>query len=535
MASRSALIWGAIIVVIIAVIAGILVAQHRGGAGTTTMQPSPSPTQATTTPTQTTTSTPTTHTSSPTKTATGAQTTTITKTTPPPATTKTTTTTTKCKKWITITVLTRHPADIQSTARKMFLSSSIAKQFCIKDVRFVALPAGFWPEVIKRRHIDVAWGGGPTLFDTLFLNGLLRPLQTKLALEAAAQIPDTIAGGMPLKRIKNGKIYWVAAAIASFGFTVNKDVAKKLGFDLSKLKTWKDLASDELGLILVKTGQPALAIANPLMSTSNTRMYEIILQAYGWEEGWKILTLMAANAKIEQGSAIVRDDVINGVVMVGITIDFYGYTAHRLNPACYYVMPEGQTIVNGDPIAVTISTKYPEAAEAFVAWVLTDGQKIWLSPNVNRLPANPKVFDTPEGKKRPDLKQAYYQALHAKAMKFNDTLALETEYPMQLYFVATLVDMHDLLQQAWVALLKAYYIDHKIDRATFEKLKDKLAEPVEFVDPMTHKKTKFTIQEAIKINEELKKNMSLKEAYMNAWRTAARQKYLEVLKALGQG
>ncbi|WP_317895065.1 ABC transporter substrate-binding protein [Pyrofollis japonicus] len=528
MASRSVIVWTTIAVIVIAIIAGVLIASHRGGAPqtttATTSTPTPTPTQPATTTSPA--APPATTTSSPT-------------TTPKTTTTTTpqTTTTTKqaCKTWITLKVLTRHPADIQKKARDMFLKSDLAKKYCIKDVRFLALPAGFWPEAIKRQSIDVAWSGGPTLFDTLFMDGLLRPLQTKLALDAAAQVPDTIGGTMPLKRIKDGKIYWVSAAIASFGFTVNKDVAKKLGFDLSKLKTWRDLASDDLGLILVKTGQPALAIANPLQSTSNTRMYEIILQAYGWEEGWKVLTLMAANAKVEPGSAIVRDDVINGIVMVGITIDFYGYTAHLLNPACYYVMPQGETIVNGDPIAVTISTKHPEAAEAFVAWVLTQGQVIWLDPSINRLPANPKVFETPEGKKRPDLKQAYEQALHAKAMNFNDTLALMTEYPMQLYFVATLVDMHDLLQQAWVELLKAYYIDHSIDKATFEKLKAKLTDLVEFKDPVTGKMTKFTLQEAIRINEELKKNMNLKEAYMNAWREAARQKYLEVLKALGKG
>ncbi|HID41725.1 MAG TPA: ABC transporter substrate-binding protein, partial [Pyrodictium sp.] len=48
--------------------------------------------------------------------------------------------------------------------------------------------------------------------------------------------------------------------------------------------------------------------------------------------------MMSANARIEEGSALVRDDVINGNVMVGITIDFYGYTAEMLNPACKYIL-----------------------------------------------------------------------------------------------------------------------------------------------------------------------------------------------------
>ena len=456
-----------------------------------------------------------------------------------------------CKTWYVVHVLTRHPADIQEKAREAFLRSPLAKKYCIKDVVFVSLPAGFWEIQIKNKKADVGWGGGPTLFDTLFLDNLLAPLKTKTALDAAAQVPDTFAG-MPMKRVKNGKIYWVAAAIASFGFTVNTDVAKRLGFDVGKLRHWSDLASDDLGLLLVKTGAPQVAIANPLMSTSNTRMYEIILQAYGWENGWRNLTLMAANSLIEQGSAAVRDDVINGRVLVGITIDFYGYTAEKVNPACRYVLPQGETIVNGDPIAVTIGTRNQDAAEAFLAWVLTDGQAIWLDPSINRLPANPNVFKMPPDKlaeivgTTPQvmeqqvklLKAKYEQAMSAKTLKFNDSLALETETPMQLYFVAALVNNHDLLVRAWTRLLKAYYIEHRISKEKFLELKRKLTDLVTYKDPVTGKMVKFTLKDAIRVNrllqEALKKgNAQLRDEYVNAWSSAARAKYREVLDALG--
>ncbi|ABM79944.1 ABC transporter substrate-binding protein [Hyperthermus butylicus] len=440
--------------------------------------------------------------------------------------------TTECKEWIELTVLTRHPADIQEQARDLFLESDLAKRYCVKDITFIAVPPGLWQTFIEKQNIDVAWGGGPTLFDLLFKKGLLKPLETQIALEAASQVPDTFAG-QPLKRVKDGKVYWVAAAIASFGFTINTEVAQQLDYDVSKLKSWRDLASDDLGLILVQYNTPALAIADPTQSTSNTRIYEIILQTYGWDEGWRILTLMAANARIEQSSGLVRDDVIAGIVMVGITIDFYGYTAERINPACKYILPEGETIVNGDPIAVTISTKHPEAAEAFIAWVLTEGQKIWLSPEINRLPANPKVFETPEGQQRPDLRDAYYRAMQVKVIQFNDTLALEIETAMRQYFKATLVDEHQTLQQAWKRLLEAYYVEKKIDKATFEALKQKLTDTVEYKDPLTGEIVKFTLEDARRVNKILEQNPAVTEKYMSAWREAARQKYEEVLDALG--
>ncbi len=438
----------------------------------------------------------------------------------------------QCNHQVTLVILSRHPTDVLEKARDMFLKSNYAKEYCVKDLKFIQLPPGWWIEYIKSHAVDIAWGGGPTQFDLLFKFNLLRPLQTKMALQAAAQVPDVLAGS-PMKRIKDGKIYWVADAIASFGFTINRDVAAQLGFDWHQLKTWKDLASDKLGLLMLQVGVPVVGIADPTVSTSNTRMYEIILQAYGWKDGWATLTLLGANSKIYSGSSLVRDAVMNGEIMVGITIDFYGYTAHKENPVCIYVIPQGQTIVNGDPIAVTVSTKHPLAAEAFVAWALTDGQAIWLDPTINRLPANPHIFDTPIGKKRPDLYQAFKQILHAKSMRFNDTLALLYEDAMRLYFKATIVDLHDLLQQAWMKLLNAYYVEHRISKTQFENLKAELTSLPKFKDPITGKVTTFTIKYAIKASNEILKNPSLMDVLMNAWRNAARAKYMNVLSALG--
>jgi hypothetical protein len=230
----------------------------------------------------------------------------------------------------------------------------------------------------------------------------------------------------------------------------------------------------------------------------------------------------------------VRDAVILGDIAEGITIDFYGYTAMHQNPDCEYILPKGLTIVNADPIAIIKGTRYPVQAAAFVAWVLSEygGQQIWLDPNVNRLPINPDVFNTTQGKQRQDLLQAYKVATTTKGIPFNETLAGLTERPMQFYFKATLVNAHDDLQKAWAAIAKAY-IDGKIGEEQFNKLVNMLTEPFKFKDPVTGQMVTFTKDYAIKINKQIS-NPSIYQALMSECEDGARHMYQNAYQALQQ-
>ena len=259
-----------------------------------------------------------------------------------------------------------------------------------------------------------------------------------------------------------------------------------------------------------------------------------VLQAGTWRtEGWKILTLMAANSMIYQGSGDVRDAVIRGDIAVGITIDFYGYMAMNVNPDCQYVAPEGETIVNVDPIAIINSTKYPVHAAAFVAWVLSEfgGQQIWLDKEINRLPINPRTFDTQAGAQRQDLKQSFEELMSGSFINFNETLSALWVNSVVYYFKATLVNAHDDLQAVWAQIANAY-LQGKISNEWFNYLVNELAKPVSFKDPLTGTITAFTIDYAIKVSSEIARNSSLYQALMSAWESAAREKYRYVLSLL---
>ena len=505
-----------IVIVVIAVIGAVSVLMLRGPAAP--VQTTPAPTYTVTTPLTT-------------ATQTYQQTITqITDVVTGVTTTPTPQTTTQAQQGIVLRILSRHPTNILDMARNAFLKSDLAKRYGIVDIRTVVVDAAIWPDFIRRGNADVLWGGGPTLFDSLYINNLLAPLDSELVLSVARDIPDRI-GGSPMKRIgSDGKIYWIAAAISSFGITINNDVIKQ--FNLPVPSTWEDLGKPEYGTTLYMYKKPSVAIAQLSRSTSTTRMAEIILQAYGWEKGWEVLAYIAANSDIKPGSEDARNAVINGEVAAALTIDFYGYTAMNQNPATRYIVPEGATVINGDPIAMAYNTRYKEAAQAFIAWVLSpEGQKIWLDPSINRMPANPKVFDTPEGAKRPDLRNSYQQTLSLRSINFSDDEALSYEVAMQVYFDGAFVDPPSF-KLAWQALVAKLLRDKTITREKFQELATKyIGSLLEFVDPVSGQKIVFTKENAQKINA-LLKDQSLIDTYRAAIAKAAESRYQELLKIL---
>jgi ABC-type Fe3+ transport system substrate-binding protein len=343
-----------------------------------------------------------------------------------------------------------------------------------------------------------------------------------------SKIPEQIAGSETYKKDPEGNIRWIGASISSFGFTVNHDVLNR--YRVPKPLKWEDLAKPDYARYLPTT--PLIAIADPTMSTSNARIFEIILQAKGWEEGWRILTPLAANSIVYPGSGDARDAVIRGDVAIATTIDFYGYMAMNVNPSCEYIAPEGETIVSPEPIALLVTTKYPVHAAAFVAWVLSEfgGQQIWLDKEINRIPINPYVFDTPEGQERLDLKQAFEKIRETSSMLFNETLSTLWIDAVINYFKATLVDVHDELQYTWAEMAKAY-LEGNITRDHLEYLIGELSKPLTFTDPLTGEQVSFTLEYAVKIGKYMS-NKSIADALRDAWINGAKERYQYVRQLL---
>ncbi len=420
------------------------------------------------------------------------------------------------KKGVVLKIITRHASEIQEVTRERFLKTDIAKKYNIVDLQFYSPHVALWRDTILKQEPDVAWGGGPALFNELIRQGLLAPITDPDTLKEVENLPDKI-GGSEIKHYENGKLMWVAAAISSFGFSVNEPLLKKYG--LPEPKSWRDLASPEMAKILPK---PAISYARALTSTSHTRIYQIILQKYGWDEGWEILARMAANGRPYGGSVEALTAVETGETPIGIMIDFYGYGAQIEFPGLKYILPYNESIVNGDPIALLKTSKHPDAAQAFIKWVISvEGQKIWLHKKINRMPVRADVFDTPEGKERPDLKRAYEQTVNNIGIPFDEKLATEILFSLKYYFDSVYCDPHDQLVRTWAKLVKAYKAG-KLTEEQFKEFSRKLGSPLTWTED--GKEVTFTLEYAKQINEKLR-DTAFANKMQKIWRQAAVERY----------
>ena len=104
----------------------------------------------------------------------------------------------------------------------------------------------------------------------------------------------------------------------------------------------------------------------------------------GWSNGLNLIKRMIANAAFVTDSAgKVTRDVAAGSAAAGMAIDTYGLTEQEWNalqfggtPHFRYIAPKGGTAVSPDPVQMLRGAPNPQAARAFIEFMLSDGQKI---------------------------------------------------------------------------------------------------------------------------------------------------------------
>jgi len=309
------------------------------------------------------------------------------------------------------------------------------------DIRFVRSKYKNNP---KTSNIDIFWGGGATTFIELASDNLLQSY--KLPNELKKQIPKT-AAGVSLYDNANS---WYGSAISSFGIFYNKKILKFDG--LKEPTTWGDLADFSYNNNIVGT--------DPRHSGSVTLMYFIIMQSMGWDKGYEMLTQLAGNMrKFSHSSSDPIKSVVSGDAAASLAIDFYANSkiADLGENNLGFTLPEGQTVIDPDPVAILKGAPNQIAAERFLNWVLSpSAQKLLVLPkgaengpkfsSLGRMSVNTTVYSDVVGETK---------VKGTNPFKLKSSLKLDIKKAAKLKSVfidligAYHVDTHKHLRKAW--------------------------------------------------------------------------------------
>jgi ABC-type Fe3+ transport system substrate-binding protein len=357
--------------------------------------------------------------------------------------------------------------------------------------------------------IDVFYGGGVEPFLELEKDDLLTRYDPPA--DILSQIPAQLNG---MEVIDPGH-EWFGAAFSAFGIITNERVREAA--DLPEVQTWADLTDPRLA--------GWISASDPRASGSALQIYEIILQAYGWEKGWAVLMEMSANVRsFLSSSAASAVETGFGDAAYGVAIDTYGeaQAGYYGSENVSFVLPEGQTVINPDSIAILKNPPHPELAQHFLQFVLSrDGQLLWMLPKgspggathnvINRMSVQPALYDELAGK-TPIRTNPFTMR---SDFVYSNQLGSKRRAILSVLIASWMIDTHDLLVPAWKALNSPATQD--LPESKQQALLAQLTAP-----PCTE-------AELLRLADTDWKDPVKRTALVNRWQTEAMDRYKSVL------
>ena len=327
--------------------------------------------------------------------------------------------------------------------------------------------------------IDVFFGGGTYDFELQAAAGRLIPsdvLRTHGEWFHEGSIPWKVSGEI----FYDKDARWIGACLSSFGICYNTDTLRRLGIDRLPA-SWSDLADPRYFR--------QVALADPTKSGSAAKAFEMVIQqqmqqfvnetgrtdsevlAMGWAAGLRLIQAASANARYftDAGSKVPMD-VSLGDAAIGMCIDFFGRFQSEAvkvgdKPSrLQYFTPAGGSSVGVDPIGLLRGTRNKEAAEMFIAYVLSlEGQKLWNfkvgSPGgpvkyaLRRLPVRKELYASEYEEYRSDPSVQPYE--EAKLFHYHAEWTAPVFRVMAFVIGVMSLDLHEEQMNAWQELSKA--------------------------------------------------------------------------------
>ena len=228
-----------------------------------------------------------------------------------------------------------------------------------------------------RPQADIFWGGESALFDKLAEQKLLAKLDLPKAV--VDSIPTSIGKPKPIP-LKDPNGWWIGTVLEPYGLVYHPRLYQRLGLEAPK--DWDDLLHPKL--------KGNVAQCAPTRSSSSHATYEVILQRDGDDKGWAWLQRLGGNTGIFTArSRDVPSVVAKGEFAAGFAVPSYmafedrlaGFDIKFVAPKTAWITPE--------PIAILAGAKNPNAARAFIEFVLSErGQRVAMERGV--FPITPK-------------------------------------------------------------------------------------------------------------------------------------------------
>ncbi|MFH1437535.1 MAG: extracellular solute-binding protein [Pseudomonadota bacterium] len=259
-------------------------------------------------------------------------------------------------------------------------------------------------------NIDVFFGGGPA-HEKARKMGMTEP--AALSEEALAAVPQKLGG----VNLRDPSAHWFGVTVSSFGIIYSRNGLANRGME--EPTSWKDLADPSYSNLLV--------IADPMESGSARACYEMILQCFGWEEGWRILLRILANAgSFTHSSGDIVREISSGQAVAGMVIDTYAFAQIEKDGGDFtgFVLPRGETTFTPDPVSIIKGTPRKELAQLFIEFLLSrEGQSLWFLPP--GAPGGPEKYSLWHFPVRPDVYAAYAGRTTLKDNPFEAFATLE--------------------------------------------------------------------------------------------------------------
>jgi iron(III) transport system substrate-binding protein len=238
-----------------------------------------------------------------------------------------------------------------------------------KEVEITFVHPGGWPVCVDKvkawggkPDADVFLGAGAPAHEVLKQDGFIVPYRPK----DWDKVPAEWHG----MKVKDKDYYWTCFAPWIVTNLYNEKVLKKLR--LPPPKTWNDLLNPIYRGTIVHT--------LPYASGTMHETIEILMQAFGEEQAWRYLRLLAAQLdRFSTGSTDTTQLVARGEIPIGVAQPQMnamaarkdGYPVRDLLPEKTILVPEAVALLKGAP--------NEKVAKIFLDWLFTmDGQKYVL-------------------------------------------------------------------------------------------------------------------------------------------------------------